>query len=126
MRPVFALLAAACALAPLPAAAQTERTKINRILDEGMNRSEVMETAAHFTDRIGRRQFIQDPLDYGSRLHHTSLDSYDHMKPEDLRQAAVIMATFLLNAANCDESLPRMPIPQAPQPNDPFEYPQED
>ncbi|MGZ9114922.1 MAG: M20/M25/M40 family metallo-hydrolase, partial [Brevundimonas sp.] len=45
-------------------------------------------------------QFIQDPLDYGARLHHTSIDSYDHMRAEDLRQAAVIMAAFLLNAAN--------------------------
>jgi hypothetical protein len=71
-------------------------------------------------------QFIQDPLDYDSRLHHTSIDTYDHMVPEDLRQAAVIMATFLLNAADRDEPLPRMPIPQAPRPTDPFEYPPED
>jgi carboxypeptidase Q len=71
-------------------------------------------------------QFIQDPLDYGSRLHHTSIDSYDHLKPEDLRQAAVIMATFLLNAANRDEPLPRMPLPQQPRPTDPFEHNHED
>ncbi|MDQ8756281.1 M20/M25/M40 family metallo-hydrolase [Sphingosinicella sp. LHD-64] len=71
-------------------------------------------------------QFIQDPLDYGSRIHHTSLDSYDHLKPEDLRQAAIIMASFLLNAANRDEPLPRMPLPTQPRPSDPFEYPEED
>lgn len=71
-------------------------------------------------------QFIQDPLDYSSRLHHTDLDSYDHLKPEDLRQAAVIMASFLWNAANRDEPLPRMPLPQQPRPSDPFEYPAED
>ncbi len=71
-------------------------------------------------------QFIQDPLDYSSRLHHTALDSYDHLKPEDLRQAAVIMASFLWNAANRDEPLPRMPLPQQPRPSDPFEYPAED
>jgi hypothetical protein len=71
-------------------------------------------------------QFIQDPLDYDSRLHHSSADTYDHMKPEDMRQAAVIMATFLLNAANRDEPLPRLPIPQQPRPTDPFEYPPED
>ncbi len=65
-------------------------------------------------------QFIQDPLDYGSRLHHTSIDSYDHMRAEDLRQAAVIMAAFLLNAANSDEPLPRMPVPTRPTPTDPF------
>lgn len=67
-------------------------------------------------------QFIQDPLDYGARLHHTSIDSYDHMRAEDLRQAAVIMAAFLLNAANSDEPLPRMPVPTRPTPTDPFPF----
>jgi hypothetical protein len=67
-------------------------------------------------------QFIQDPLDYGSRLHHTSIDTYDHLKAEDLRQAAVIMASFLLNAANRAEPLPRMPVPSQPRATDPFEY----
>lgn len=70
-------------------------------------------------------QFIQDPLDYGSRLHHTSLDSYDHLKADDLRQAAVILASFLLNAANSDAPLPRMPLPTQPTPSDPFAYPGE-
>ncbi|MFA4892610.1 M20/M25/M40 family metallo-hydrolase [Brevundimonas sp.] len=65
-------------------------------------------------------QFIQDPLDYGARLHHTSIDSYDHMRADDLRQAAVILAAFLLNAANSDEPLPRMPVPTRPTPTDPF------
>ena len=65
-------------------------------------------------------QFIQDPLDYGSRLHHTSIDSYDHLKPEDLRQAAVVLAGLLLAAANSDEPLPRMPMPTRPTPTDPF------
>jgi len=68
-------------------------------------------------------QFIQDPLDYGSRLHHTSIDSYDHLRAEDLRQAAVILASFLLNAANSDEPLPRMPLPTRPTPSDPFAFP---
>jgi carboxypeptidase Q len=71
-------------------------------------------------------QFIQDPLDYGSRLHHTNIDTYDHMRAEDLRQAAVIMAAFLWNAANRDEPLPRMPLPTQPRPSDPFEYPEDD
>jgi hypothetical protein len=67
-------------------------------------------------------QFIQDPLDYASRLHHTSIDTYDHLKAEDMRQAAVIMATFLLNTANRAEPLPRMPVPSQPRITDPFEY----
>ena len=68
-------------------------------------------------------QFIQDPLDYGSRLHHTSIDSYDHLRPDDLRQAAVILASFLLHAANSDEPLPRMPLPTRPTASDPFAFP---
>ncbi len=71
-------------------------------------------------------QFIQDPLDYSSRIHHTSIDSYDHLKPEDLRQAAIILASFLLNAANRDAPLPRMPLPTEPTPTDPFAYPAAD
>jgi carboxypeptidase Q len=71
-------------------------------------------------------QFIQDPLDYGSRIHHTNIDTYDHLKAEDMRQAAVILASFLINAANRDEPLPRGPVPQQPRPTDPFEYPPAD
>ncbi|SMF72838.1 M20/M25/M40 family metallo-hydrolase [Allosphingosinicella indica] len=67
-------------------------------------------------------QFIQDPLDYGSRIHHTNLDTYDHLKAEDLRQAALVLASLLLKAANADEPLPRMPVPARPAPADPFEY----
>lgn len=66
-------------------------------------------------------QFIQDPLDYSARLHHTSIDSYDHLRAEDLRQAAIILASFLLSAANADEPLPRMPTPTRPAASDPFE-----
>ena len=67
-------------------------------------------------------QFIQDPLDYGERVHHSSIDSYDHLRIEDLKQAAVILASFLLNAANLEESLPRMPLPTKPSVTDPFAY----
>lgn len=67
-------------------------------------------------------QFIQDPLDYGARLHHSSIDTYDHLRPEDLRQAAIIMAAFLLFAANSEEPLPRMPLPTRPTPTDPFAH----
>lgn len=67
-------------------------------------------------------QFIQDPLDYAARIHHSSIDSYDHLQIEDLKQAAVILASFLLNAANLEESLPRMPLPTKPSVTDPFAY----
>ena len=67
-------------------------------------------------------QFVQDPLDYGSRLHHTSIDTFDHLKAADLRQASVVMAGMLLAAANSDKELPRPPLPTQPVPTDPFKY----
>lgn len=71
-------------------------------------------------------QFIQDPLDYGSRLHHTSIDTFDHLKAQDMRQGAVILAAFLLNAANADKPLPRLPFPTEPNVTDPLAYPNPD
>ena len=57
-------------------------------------------------------QFIQDELDYSSRLHHTHIDSIDHVSEDDLKQASVIMAGFLYKASMADERMPRKPIPQ--------------
>jgi carboxypeptidase Q len=68
-------------------------------------------------------QFIQDPLDYGSRVHHTDLDSFDHLRIEDLRQASVVLASVLMTAANTDRPLPRKPLPTQPVVTDPFAYP---
>ncbi len=56
-------------------------------------------------------QFIQDPLDYGSRTHHSNMDTYERLQPEDLAQAAAVEATFVYNAAMRDQMLPRKPIP---------------
>lgn len=59
-------------------------------------------------------QFIQDPLDYSTRLHHTHIDSFEHVVEDDLKQASVIMAGFLYRAAMSDEMMPRKPMPKAP------------
>jgi Zn-dependent M28 family amino/carboxypeptidase len=67
-------------------------------------------------------QFIQDPLDYGSRVHHTDLDTYDHLRADDLRQAAVVLSTVLLNASRLEAPLPRNVLPTQPQVTDPFRY----
>jgi hypothetical protein len=56
-------------------------------------------------------QFVQDPLDYGTRTHHSELDVYDHAEPGDLMQAAAIMASFVYDAATRQEMLPRKPLP---------------
>lgn len=62
-------------------------------------------------------QFIQDPLDYGTRIHHTNMDVFDHVSVEDLMQASVVMAAFVHNTAMREEMLPRKPLP------DPMAYP---
>ncbi len=64
-------------------------------------------------------QFIQDPLEYGTRSHHTNMDTYDRVSANDLMQASVIMASFVYNAAMRDEMIPRkkLPKPQAVQNN---------
>ncbi len=59
-------------------------------------------------------QFVQDRLDYSSRTHHTHLDHFDHAVGKDLKQASVILASFLYHAAMRDERLPREPLPRAP------------
>ncbi|WP_344759384.1 M28 family metallopeptidase [Luteimonas lutimaris] len=63
-------------------------------------------------DRVGLPgfQFVQDPADYFSHVHHTDLDTYDHVVPEDLKQAAAIIASFAYNAAMREERLPRKPF----------------
>jgi carboxypeptidase Q len=67
-------------------------------------------------------QFVQDPLDYETTIHHTDADTFDHLRSEDIRQAAVIMATVLLDAANADTGLPGKPVPTQPKLTDPFKY----
>src|SRR5580704_8878405 len=56
-------------------------------------------------------QFIQDSLDYESRTHHSNQDVYERLQPGDLKQAAVVEAIFVYNAAMRDQMLPRKPLP---------------
>ncbi len=56
-------------------------------------------------------QFIQDPLDYGSRTHHSNMDTYERLQADDLAQAALVEATFVYNAAMRDQMIPRKPLP---------------
>jgi len=57
-------------------------------------------------------QFIQDELDYDTRTHHTAADTYERLQAADLKQASVIMASFIYNAAMRNEMLPRKPVPR--------------
>lgn len=60
-------------------------------------------------------QFIQDPVEYNTRTHHSNMDVYDRVQAPDMIQNAVIVASFVYHAANRDQLLPRKPLPK-PQP----------
>ena len=63
-------------------------------------------------------QFIQDPIEYETRTHHSNMDVYDRLQPEDLKQISVIVASFVYDAAMRDQMLPRKPI-ERPLPREP-------
>jgi Zn-dependent M28 family amino/carboxypeptidase len=61
-------------------------------------------------------QFIQDEVEYEQRTHHTNYDVYDRLQRDDLMQAAVVMATFVWEAANRPELMPRKPLAKSDLP----------
>jgi carboxypeptidase Q len=66
-------------------------------------------------DRVGLPgfQFIQDPMDYDTRTHHSNMDVYDRIQQADMEQMAVIEAVFVYNAATRAQKLPRVDLPAA-------------
>jgi hypothetical protein len=56
-------------------------------------------------------QFIQDPLEYDTRTHHSNMDVYERLSEPDMKQMAVIVASFVYLSANRDEMIPRKPLP---------------
>lgn len=56
-------------------------------------------------------QYIQDPMDYETRTHHSDMDTYDRLHEADLEQAAVVEAIFLWNTSQRDAMMPRKPFP---------------
>lgn len=60
-------------------------------------------------------QFIQDELEYDTRTHHTNMDTYDHLVADDLKQASIIVATFVYQTSQRDAKLSRKELPK-PQP----------
>ena len=55
-------------------------------------------------------QFIQDEIEYDTRTHHSSMDVYERIQPDDVKQASIIMASFVYQAAVRDEKLTRKPL----------------
>ncbi|MCB0598541.1 MAG: M28 family peptidase [Lewinellaceae bacterium] len=58
-------------------------------------------------------QFIQDPMAYFTRTHHSNMDNVDHLVEADLKQAATIIASFVMHTAMRDEMLPRKEVKMA-------------
>jgi len=53
--------------------------------------------------------FIQDPIEYGTRTHHSNVDTYERLVIDDLKQAATVVAWTVYELANRDEMMPRPP-----------------
>lgn len=65
-------------------------------------------------------QFIQDPMEYRTRSHHSNFDTYERLVPADMMKNAVIIATFVYHTAMRDDLLPRKPLPKASPGRRPF------
>src|SRR5581483_2741474 len=52
----------------------------------------------------------QDPLDFETRTNHTNMDVYDRLQPDDLKQAATVVAAMVYDAATRNEMIPRKPL----------------
>ena len=55
--------------------------------------------------------YIQDPIEYGFRTHHSNVDTYERLMIDDLKQAATVVAWTVYEIANRDEMMPRGPRP---------------
>jgi hypothetical protein len=55
--------------------------------------------------------FLQDPMEYSTRTHHSNMDFYDRVQKGDLMQSSAIMAWFVYNTATRAEMMPRMTTP---------------
>jgi carboxypeptidase Q len=59
-------------------------------------------------------QFIQDPIDYETKTHHSNQDNYDHLQIDDLKQAAIIVASFVYQTSMEKDMMPRKPLVKEP------------
>ena len=69
-------------------------------------------------DRLGvpAFQFVQERYEYNSRTHHSTMDVYDRVQPNDVKQTATVAAVFAWQAATRDAPLPRRPLQAEPAP----------
>ena len=56
-------------------------------------------------------QLMVDRLEYNSRTHHSTMDTFDRVQRDDMVQQATVIAVFAYDAAMRDEKLPRKALP---------------
>jgi hypothetical protein len=56
-------------------------------------------------------QFIQDPMDYETRTHHSNMDVYDRIQAGDMMQSSAVIASLVYDTANRPDMLQRKPLP---------------
>ena len=61
-------------------------------------------------------QFIQDPIEYETRTHHTNMDVYERIQEADLKQMAVIVASFVYMTANAEQHSAQAPAKRCAKP----------
>jgi hypothetical protein len=54
--------------------------------------------------------FIQDPIEYSLRTHHSNADTFERLVIDDLKQAAVVVASTVYHLAMRDGMMPRKPV----------------
>ena len=65
---------------------------------------------------------LQDPIEYQSYTWHTNLDTYERVVEDDVKKAAIVVASAVYHVAMRDEQLPRFTkeeMPRRPQQQQP-------
>lgn len=57
-------------------------------------------------------QFIQDPVEYETRTHHSNMDVYDRIQKGDLMQTVAVVTSMVYHTSQRPEKLPRKPKPE--------------
>lgn len=52
-------------------------------------------------------QFIQDEVEYGTRTHHSNMDTYERIQEADMKLNSAVIASFVYHAANRANLFPR-------------------
>jgi carboxypeptidase Q len=60
--------------------------------------------------------FQQDPIEYNTHTHHTNLDTYERVIEDDVKKAAVIVASTIYHLSMRDEMLARFAAGDMPAP----------